>query len=345
MTENNSYICSYLTINEEIERQGIDPDSVELVIDPTPRGNRHRGRFNVPGADEVSVLLEEDDGSGIDRHAIRTPMRQSDPDSNPIRRIPDSHRSHDPLLYPIFTPNGEDGWYRGLLSKGKKVSMKEYWRYRAMDRDTRLIDPNDEEETVQEGNPLHRGRKLFQQWTCNCFARSDSEDLNFIKTHQRDLRADSYAKVQKRVAEDTAGSAKPVILPSSYTGSDRYFHKKLENAMAISRVCGKPTWFITFTMNPWCEEVMELLRPGESPYDRPDIIARVYWEKYKAFIKEIEKDGIFGKCIARVSVVEFQKRGAPHTHTLIWIKYFNPTPANIDQVVSAEIPEEDKEGP
>lgn len=142
-----------LTINEEIEREGIDPDSVELVIDPTPRGNRHRGRFNVPGADEISVLLEEDDGSGIDRHAIRTPMRQSDPDTNPIRQIPDHHRSHDPLLYPIFTPNGEDGWYRGLLSKGKKVSMKQYWRFRSMDRDTRLIDPNDEDETVQEGNP------------------------------------------------------------------------------------------------------------------------------------------------------------------------------------------------
>ena len=75
LTENNSYIRSYLTINEEIERQGINPDSVKLVIDPTPRGNRHRGRFNVPGADEVSVLLEEDDGSGVDRHAIRTPMR------------------------------------------------------------------------------------------------------------------------------------------------------------------------------------------------------------------------------------------------------------------------------
>ena len=43
---------------------------------------------------------------------------------------------------------------------------------------------------------------------------------------------------------------------------------------------------------------------------------------------EIEKDQIFvGKeCIGRVSVVEFQKRGAPHTHTLIWIKDFEGTP-------------------
>ena len=157
------------------------------------------------------------------------------------------------------------------------------------------------------------------------------------------MRADSYTKVQKRVAENTAGSAKPVILPSSYTGSDRYFHKKMENAMALSRALGKPTWFITFTMDPHCKEVMEQLEPGQIPYDRPDIIARVYWQKYKAFIKELE-GGIFGKLLGRVSVVEFQKRGAPHTHTIIWIKDFNPTPANIDRVVSAEIPEKGEEG-
>ena len=146
------------------------------------------------------------------------------------------------------------------------------------------------------------------------------------------------------MAENTAGSAKPVVLPSSYTGSDRYFHKKMENAMALSRALGKPNFFITFTMNPFCKEVMEQLEPGQIPYDRPDIIARVYWQKYKAFIKELEQDGIFGKIIGRVSVVEFQKRGAPHTHTLIWIKDFNPTPANIDRVISAEIPEKGEEG-
>ena len=69
----------------------------------------------------------------------------------------------------------------------------------------------------------------------------------------------------------------------------------------------------------------------------------MYWQKYKAFIKELE-GGIFGKLLGRVSVVEFQKRGAPHTHTIIWIKDFNPTPANIDRVVSAEIPEKGEEG-
>ena len=148
LVESNSYIRSYLTINEEIQRREIDPDTVQLVIDPAPTGNQHRGRFNVPGANEISVLLADDDASGVDRHAIITPMRQEDPNTNPIRRIPDHHRAHDPLLYPILTPNGEDGWYRGLLSKGEKVSMMQYWSYQVMDRDRNLIDPNDGQQIV-----------------------------------------------------------------------------------------------------------------------------------------------------------------------------------------------------
>ena len=133
LTVTHRYIRSYLTINEDIERRNINPDMVRLVIDPAPRDNRHRGRFNVPGANEVSVLLADDDDSQVDKHAIVTPMRQVDPNQNPIRRIPDHHRAHDPLLYPLLTPYGEDGWHRQLRSKGKKVSVMQYWHYYVMD--------------------------------------------------------------------------------------------------------------------------------------------------------------------------------------------------------------------
>ncbi|KAL7491170.1 hypothetical protein ACHAWT_000633 [Skeletonema menzelii] len=114
--------------------------------------------------------------------------------------------------------------------------------------------------------------------------------------------------------------------------------------MALCRVFGRPHLFITFTMDVTCKEVVDQLMPGQNPYDRPDIIARVYWQKYKAFINDIEKDGIFGKCIARCSTVEFQKRGAPHTHTLIWIENFHDSPTNLDNIISTEIPSQEEEG-
>ncbi len=313
----NPLLNKYLTINEEIKQTNISPEEVRIVLDTTPTNNRHEGRFNAPTCSEISMLLPDENDIGLSKEAIVTPMRQSDPDDNPIRRIPDHNPAHDSFLYPLLKPTGDDGWHRELQSLNvpsephvhKLVSAREYTRYQIMKRELDNIDPNDSSQTVQSENMLHLSNKLFQQWLCDMWAKVESNDLGYIETHQTKLFADSYAKVQKRQAEGTTGGAKPIILPSSYTQSDRYMHKKLEDAMSVARVLGKPHLFITFTMNVFCTEVMQQLLPGQTPYDRPDIIARVYWQKYKAFIHEIEKDNIFGKTIARVSTVEFQKRG------------------------------------
>ena len=81
--------------------------------------------------------------------------------------------------------------------------------------------------------------------------------------------------------------------------------------MAISRVKGKPSLFITKTLNVKCPEVQALLREGENPYDRPDVLVCVFELKRNKFMKLIlgEKGvpGIFGKVVAHVAVVEFQK--------------------------------------
>ena len=39
--------------------------------------------------------------------------------------------------------------------------------------------------------------------------------------------------------------------------------------------------------------------------------------------------------------IEFQKRGAPHAHMCVWIEIFDPNPANIDNVICAELPPPD----
>ena len=93
------------------------------------------------------------------------------------------------------------------------------------------------------------------------------------------------------------------------------------NAMALVAKYGKPTFFLTFTMDVKCNEVTSQLKPGQTPYDRPDLLNRIFAAKRKELMEEIVKNEIFGKVIANVSVVEFQKRGAPHLHLLIWVSY------------------------
>ena len=48
--------------------------------------------------------------------------------------------------------------------------------------------------------------------------------------------------------------------------------KEIQNAMVLVQVKGKPTFFITVTMDVKYKEVMELLETGESPCDRANVI-------------------------------------------------------------------------
>ena len=81
------------------------------------------------------------------------------------------------------------------------------------------------------------------------------------------------------------------------------------DAMAIVRAFGKPTLFITITCNPKWPEITAALLPGQRPEDRPDLVARVFHVKLARIVKDLTKDGVFGKASAFLRVIEFQKRG------------------------------------
>ena len=129
-----------------------------------------------------------------------------------------------------------------------------------------------------------------------------------------------------------------VILPSSHTGSDRWYHKQYRNAMALVRVLGKPSLFLTCTLDTGCIEITSNLQPGQQCYDRPDLLNRVFHGKYTDILHDISKHHIFGICKGYVSSVEFQKCGAPHVHIIVWLENFQITPHNINNIISAEIP-------
>jgi hypothetical protein len=58
------------------------------------------------------------------------------------------------------------------------------------------------------------------------------------------------------------------------------------------------------------------------------------------FLEDICKNHLLGEPKAYVWVTEFQKRGLPHIHMLVWLKNKVETMDDIDHVVSAEIPDE-----
>ena len=120
-----------------------------------------------------------------------------------------------------------------------------------------------------------------------------------------------------------------------------------QDSMAICQFFRKPDIFLTMTANPNWDEIQEALLkespPGDKKQtaaDRPDIVVCVFEEKKKALIKEI-KEGLFGKVVAMVHTIEFQKRGLPHMHLLIFLDGPDKirTAEDIDSIVSAQIPD------
>ena len=108
--------------------------------------------------------------------------------------------------------------------------------------------------------------------------------------------------------------------------------------MTYVRHYGRPDLFVTFTCNPQWSEIRDLLMPGQSSIDRHDITARVFKQKLKALMDFIVKEHVFGETRCWMYSVEWQKRGLPHAHILIWL-IVKIRPNEIDDVICAENPD------
>ncbi|XP_020972762.1 uncharacterized protein LOC110269328 [Arachis ipaensis] len=116
--------------------------------------------------------------------------------------------------------------------------------------------------------------------------------------------------------------------------------------MAICRVVGYPDLFLTFTCNPEWPELEDFLKNRDlNAEDRPDMVCRAFKVKLDHLIQDIRKNDIFGRVVAVVYTIEFQKRGLPHAHILVFLhqddKY--PTADDIDQIISAKILDKDRD--
>ncbi|XP_051176773.1 uncharacterized protein LOC127291617 [Leptopilina boulardi] len=105
---------------------------------------------------------------------------------------------------------------------------------------------------------------------------------------------------------------------------------------------GKPNLFITMTCNPKWREITENLLDIEIASDRPDIVTRVFQQKVKEIMKDIKEKEIFGPILAFVYVIEFQKRGLPHVHLIIFLRNPIRDAETLHKMICAEIPDETK---
>jgi len=128
-------------------------------------------------------------------------------------------------------------------------------------------------------------------------------------------------------------------------------HKQYLDTMAWMAKFGVPTFLITFTMNVHWPEVLHALQVGnfadleQTSEFRPDVIMRVFRIKYRAFLTDILYHQALGKIAEYAAVMEFQKRGMPHVHLAVICAGEDRVvePSKIDLVISAELPDPEKE--
>ncbi|XP_071719195.1 uncharacterized protein [Rutidosis leptorrhynchoides] len=144
--------------------------------------------------------------------------------------------------------------------------------------------------------------------------------LNYIRNNQKILRVTPYANLydaQESGHQEVSDIGNRVILPASFTGGARYLQQNYLDAMAIVRAYGHPDLFITFTCNPKWQEILRFL--DEDNLNQED---RHYLYR-----------------------IEFQKRGLPHAHICLFVNKKDkvPSPDDIDNFITAELPNKDTE--
>ncbi|XP_035840401.1 uncharacterized protein LOC110914193 [Helianthus annuus] len=330
----NPYVRLFRSARELCSRTEI-PD-FEIRLHSRVRDNR----YATPTSHTLGAIVCDNSQLSADFDVI---IKSKD---NIPHRVSKLHPSYMPLQYPLLFPRAEQGWSPELrltgtisvlpddqMSDDRKLTPIMFYGYQMHDRQdvyTHIL----------------RASRLLQQYLVDAYVCVEHSRLEYFRANQDEFRCEFLQGVHDAISRgDTEARSigKRVILPSSFTGGPRYMYKHYQDALAICRVHGNPQYFITFTCNVhWPEITREINRVGAAnAQDRPDIIPRVFQMKVRTFVKHLRKRKPFGDVTADLYTIEFQKRGLPHYHTLLWVSnaYSIRNAEQVDHYISAELPD------
>jgi hypothetical protein len=303
-------------------------DTEHISIQLKLNKNQDHRQYNLPTLDEVAAVIPGDMLQVSGSRDIVLHQREG-----PLRRVNEGSPMYESLQYPLFFIYGEDGHHYELNKtpgSDNQLSRTDYTAYRIQQRE-------------DEFTPLLRGGRLFQQYLVDMWAAADQNRLTYLCFHQTEIHGSLYQGLNDAIHSnvDLHNVSQRVVLPTSYTGGPRYMKQCLQDALALARFHKKFDLFITVTCNPNWPEITQELLPGQTAADCPNLFTRVFEMKKQAIIDDIYKHGVFGKVVAHVHTIEFQKQGLPHAHLLIFLEGEDKilTPDQVDSTVWAHWPD------
>ena len=302
----------------------------------TENNSFDKRRYNPSRIKEIAAVFLSDDGSPPSNINFEIHSKAE----NQRKTIISALNPHsDPMSYPLLFPYGESSWRSGISHNAvfstavrNAVTQLQYYCYRLSVRDDFSL--------------LHSSGKLFQQYIVNAYVKVEGARIAYIKSHQKELRAESYKGLmdflRNEAEQRDMRAGIPVVLPSSFIGSPRNMLQNYQDAMSIVARYGKPDLFVTFTANPKWREITDNIPSYQRVEHRPDLISRVFYLKLQELMRDLTERHIFGEVAAHFHVIEFQKRGLPHAHILIILKDADKPreTQDIDSIVVAELPDQ-----
>lgn len=332
---------------EGAEKEELRSCFTTIITEPD-RSVRHT--HNAPSCVEVALLTDSDpENINSSTKKVNVTYRKD----GKLDLVPFYEASYLPLSYPLFHLFAEGGWHRnillpldaavaknrvldknGNLKEKEKVTVALFAKY--------ILQVRDEKQSPVNNDLILCGGKLLQQYIADLYNIMESDRLEWLRSNQGQLKSEKYENLHERLQRGNAQySGKYVVLPSSSVGSSRWYVEQFHDAIARARVLGNPFLFITFTCNPNWPEFKESLRKGQSVQDRPDIITRIFHIKFHSLLNDIINGEVFGEVSGYQAVVEWQKRGLPHTHILVYVPTENipKTVEEYDRFSCAELPD------
>jgi len=167
---------------------------------------------------------------------------------------------------------------------------------------------------------VQKCQQLALEYYCDIWAQNEARYASFhaLPSQQAKYRMGRKCAIEDQIhnGRNVEDASQPMLLPSSFVGSAKWYHMLYLDALTLPQRYHCPDLFVTFTCNPKWPEIQREIPRGSNARDHPDIVARVFWIKFKSMMDDIVEHKIFGEVQGYVWRIEWQLRGLSHAHLL-----------------------------